>query len=123
MRRPFADWLPETFVCSFERHMTPAATVARLRPEDGGLGIEVPDGRRLVRCVRCDVWLEAPPPAEPTSETLPPLQDLHIPKRGRALRDSLILKLIAIDRGVHAVVFVLFAALLLYVSRHLGDVK
>src|SRR5580765_7186179 len=101
MRRPFADWLPETFVCSFERHMTPAATVARLRPGDGGLGIELPDGRRLVRCVRCDVWLEAPVPAEPTTETLPPLEDLHIPKRGRALRDSLIIKLIAIDRGIH----------------------
>ena len=123
MRRPFADWLPETFVCSFEQHLAPAATVARLRPEDGGLGIELPDGRRLVRCVRCDVWLQAKPPEHPTSDTLPPLDELHIPKRGRALRDSLILKAIAVDRALHAIAFTLFAILLFYVDRHLVGAK
>jgi uncharacterized membrane protein (DUF2068 family) len=122
MRRPFADWLPETFVCSFEQHLAPAATVARLRPEDGGLGVELPDGRRLVRCVRCDVWLQTTP-EHPASETLPPLDELDIPKRGRALRDSLILKAIAIDRGLHAIVFTSFAILLFYVDRHLGGAK
>jgi uncharacterized membrane protein (DUF2068 family) len=123
MRRPFADWIPETFVCSFEQHLTPAATVAHLRPEDTGLGVELPDGRRLVRCVRCDVWLATTAPEQPVSETLPALEDLHIPKRGRALRDSLILKLIAVDRGLHSIVFILFAVLLFYVDRHLGGVK
>lgn len=123
MRRPFADWHAETFICSLERHMTPAATVARLRPEDAGLGVDLPDGRRLVRCMRCDVWLAVHPPNEPTSETLPPLEDLEVPKRGRALRDSIILKLIAIDRGVHAVVFALFAALLIYIDQHLGSIQ
>ncbi len=123
MRRPFANWHPETFICSLERHMTPAATVARLRPEDAGLGVDLPDGRRLVRCMRCDVWLAVHPPVIPTAETLPPLEDLEVPKRGRPLRDSIILKLIAIDRGVHAVVFALFAALLIYIELHLGGLQ
>ncbi len=123
MRRPLAEWHPETFVCSFERHMTPAASVARLRPEDAGLGVDLPDGRRLVRCMRCDVWLAMHPPEQPASETLPPLEDLEVPKRGPALKDSIILKLIALDRGVHAVVFALFAALLIYIDRHLGGLQ
>jgi uncharacterized membrane protein (DUF2068 family) len=123
MRRPFADWHPETFVCSFRRHVTPAAEVERLRPEDAGLGVDLPDGRRLARCIRCDLWLPVPKPAEPLTETLPPLAELEVPARGRALRDSIILKLIAIDRGVHAVVFALFAVLLIYIDRHLGGLQ
>ena len=123
MRRPFADWHPETFVCSFERHVTPAATVERLRPEDAGLGIDLPDGRRLVRCIRCDVWLPVARPTDAAAETLPPLEQLDVPKRGPALKDSLILKLIAIDRAVHAVVFTMLAALLIYLDRHLGGIQ
>src|SRR2546423_11130716 len=123
MRRPFADWHPETFVCSFRRHVTPAAEVERLRPEDAGLGVDLPDGRRLVRCTRCDVWLPVPKPAEPAAQTLPAVEDLEVPVRGRALRDSIILKLIAVDRGVHAVVFALLAALLIYIDQHLGGLQ
>jgi uncharacterized membrane protein (DUF2068 family) len=123
MRRPFANWHPETFICSLEGHVTPAATAARMRPEDAGLGVDLPDGRRLVRCMRCDVWLPVHPPAVPMSETMPPLEGLEVPKRGRPLRDSMILKLIAIDRGVHAVVFALFAALLIYIELHLGGLQ
>ena len=123
MRRPFANWHPETFICSLEGHVTPADSVARLRPEDSGLGVDLPDGRRLVRCMRCDVWLAVPRPPDPTPETLPALEDLEVPKRGRPLRDSIILKVIAIDRGVHAVVFALFAALLIYIELHLGGLQ
>jgi uncharacterized membrane protein (DUF2068 family) len=123
MRRPFADWHPETFLCSMEGHVTPAATVARLRPEDAGLGVDLPDGRRLVRCMRCDVWLAVHPPEDPVSESLPPLAEMEVPKRGRPLRDSIILKLIAIDRGVHAVIFALFAILLIYLDQHLGGLQ
>jgi uncharacterized membrane protein (DUF2068 family) len=123
MRRPFADWHAETFVCSFEGHVTPAASVSRVQDDDAGLGIDLPDGRRLVRCIRCDVWLPVHPPAEPTAEHLPSVDELEVPKRGRALRDSLILKAIAIDRGVHAVVFASLAILLIYLDRHLGGLQ
>jgi len=122
MWKPFRHWHPETFTCSFRRHELPAATVARLRPEDAGLGFDLPDGRRLVRCTRCDVWVQTTTPANPTAETLPPLDELPIPVRGRALRESIILRLIAIDRGVHAVVFGLLAIALVYLDIHLSGV-
>jgi uncharacterized membrane protein (DUF2068 family) len=51
------------------------------------------------------------------------VDDLDVPKRGGPLRDSIILKLIAIDRGVHAVVFAAFAALLIYIDLHLGGLQ
>src|SRR5439155_15285301 len=66
----------ETFVCAVRGHVTPAEDVARLRPEDSGLGIES-DGRRFVRCLRCDAWLETTPPSAPRMETLPPLDQVE----------------------------------------------
>jgi uncharacterized membrane protein (DUF2068 family) len=93
--------------------VTPAANVARLRPEDVELGVDLADGRRLARCLRCDVWIEFEPPESPGCETLPPLPELRVPRRGKALREAIILRLIAIDRGVHAVIFGALAAILL----------
>ncbi len=124
-RRPFREWHPETFTCSFQGHDTPAAAVERLRPEDAGVGFDLPDGRRLVRCLRCDVWVQTGPPApgEATAQTLPPLADLEIPKRGRPLRDSIVLKLIAVDRGVHAILFGALAVALIYLDTHLGSLQ
>src|ERR671933_830650 len=66
-------WHPETFVCSRRGHVTPAALVRRLRPEDAGLGVDLPDGRRMARCTRCDVWIATTAPKTPVRETLPPL--------------------------------------------------
>jgi uncharacterized membrane protein (DUF2068 family) len=123
MNRPFRHWHPETSVCSLKRHVTPAATVARLRPEDAGLGVDLPDGRRLARCTRCDVWLSVDHPATPSGETLPPLAELEIPRRGQPLRDAIVLRLIALDRAVHAVIFGLLAWLLIYLDLHLGGLQ
>jgi uncharacterized membrane protein (DUF2068 family) len=123
MNRPLRHWHPETTVCSLRRHVTPAANVARLRPEDAGLGVDLPDGRRLARCIRCDVWLPVMPPRSPTSEILPPLAELDVPRRGRPLRDAIVLRLIALDRAIHAVVFGLLAWLLIYVELHLGGLQ
>jgi uncharacterized membrane protein (DUF2068 family) len=65
----------------------------------------------MVRCVRCDAWLqvEAPEPSEARWARVPPLGDLDLPLRGRALRDRLVLRAIAIERGIHAAVFGLLA--------------
>jgi uncharacterized membrane protein (DUF2068 family) len=116
-------WHPETFVCSRRGHVTPAAYVARLRSEDVELGVDLADGRRLARCLRCDVWVEFEPPARPASNTLPPLDRLQVPRRGRALREAIILRLIAIDRGVHSVVFGVLAALLFALDLNLGSLR
>ena len=99
----------ETLTCALRNHELPAATVARLRPEDAALGLELPDGRRLARCLRCDGWFPLPRPARPERDTLPPLEELRLPRRGKALRDAIVLRLIALDRAFHSVVFGLLA--------------
>jgi uncharacterized membrane protein (DUF2068 family) len=65
------------------------------------------DETRLGRCVRCDAWIRIDP-ALPR----PPLDRLateDLPRRGRALRDAMVLRIIAVERGVHSVVFALLA--------------
>jgi len=116
-------WHPETFVCARRGHVTPAAQVRRLRPEDAGLGVDLPDGRRFVRCTRCDVWVDGHPPAEPKQETLPPLSELPVPRRGRPIRDAIVLRLIAIDRGVHSVIFAALAALVILVDLNFASLR
>src|SRR4051794_30383732 len=116
-------WHAETWVCSMRGHAAPALRVERLRPEDRELGIDTHDGRRLARCLRCDVWVEGLPPADgqASSEFVPPLSELDLPRRGQPLSDAILLRLIAIDRGVHAVVFGLLALVLFVVDTKLFD--
>jgi uncharacterized membrane protein (DUF2068 family) len=109
------EWHAETFVCSRRGHVLPASSVGRLRPEDGGVGVDLPDGRRFARCLRCDSWREVPKPAAPVSKTLPPLADIALPRRGEALREAIVLRIIAIDRILHVVLFgALFLAALAF---------
>lgn len=112
MRLPHKTWHVEGLACALSRHHTPAAEVVELRPRDSGLGVDLPDGKRLCRCVRCDAWHVRDAPLAPLSEHLPPLSELEIPRRGRPLRDSIVLKLIAIDKAAHAIVFAIAAVFL-----------
>jgi uncharacterized membrane protein (DUF2068 family) len=121
--KPRRKWHRETFACAFSGHVVPAASVARLRAEDAGLGVDLPDGRRLARCLRCDAWVQTTPPAHPTRDTLPPLDELEVPKRGKALRDQLVLRLIAIDRGIHSVLFALIAVAVFLVEFHFAGLR
>ena len=114
---------PETFVCSRRGHVTPAALVRRLRPEDGGLGVDLPDGRRMARCTRCDVWVATGPPQYPAAETLPPVDEVPVPRRGRKLRDAIVLRLIALDRGIHSVLFAALAVVLFLLETNLGSLR
>jgi uncharacterized membrane protein (DUF2068 family) len=120
-------WNIETLVCSMRGHVAPAARVARLRDEDRELGFESDNGRRYSRCLRCDAWSEGFPP-DPrgdavTSEVIPPLAELELPRRGTPLHDAVILRLIAIDRGLHAVVVGLLAIALTLVDTKLFDLQ
>ncbi|MFN2543657.1 MAG: DUF2127 domain-containing protein [Actinomycetota bacterium] len=121
--RRFLGWHPETFVCSRRGHVLPAALVERLRPEDTGLGVDLDDGRRMARCTRCDVWVAAHPPDEPRRETLPSVDDIKLPRRGRPLRDAIVLRLIAVNRGIHCVIFAALAVVLFLLETNLGSLR
>ena len=77
-------------------------------------------GLRWHRCLRCDSWLPLRPPAAPTQDTLPQRSEIELPRRGKALRDRVVLRIIAIDRAIHFVVLgLLSVALFLFAGREL----
>jgi uncharacterized membrane protein (DUF2068 family) len=110
-----------TLVCSLAGHVTPATVVSRLRPGDAGLGVDLGDGRRLCRCLRCDAWLVSAAPTQAESEVLP--AHLPQPRRGRELRDAVVLRLIAVERAFHALVAGVTAAALVTLDLHLPAVQ
>jgi uncharacterized membrane protein (DUF2068 family) len=116
-------WNNETWVCSLRGHVTPAGSVRELRPIDGELGVDLVDGRRLARCLRCDVWVATPPIADDAPEHLPPHDELPRPRRGKSLEDAILLRLIAIDRAVHSTMFTLLAIGLALLETNLGQVQ
>jgi uncharacterized membrane protein (DUF2068 family) len=107
----------ELLVCGISGHELVGTDAAELRPQDHVLAVDA-EGVRWHRCLRCDSWLPLPRPAAPTRETLPPRDELELPLRGRPLRDKIVLRAIAIDRGLHFVVLGLLGlAILVLASR------
>src|SRR5437762_8162393 len=99
--RPRFHW--ELLVCGVSGHELIGIDAARLRPEDAAVAREQ-NGVRWYRCVRCDSWIPLPPPAKPLRETPPERAEIELPLRGKALRDRIVLRIIAIDRALHFVV-------------------
>jgi uncharacterized membrane protein (DUF2068 family) len=116
-------WHAETLLCSRRGHILPAADVARLGPEHAGVGIDLPDGRRFARCLRCDSWHDVPRPVRPSAETLPPLGEIVLPRRGEELRQAIIVRIIAIDRFIHVVLFGLVFAVALELRLNIGPLR
>jgi uncharacterized membrane protein (DUF2068 family) len=121
----FANWDEATWVCSIKGHVTPAARVARVdeRVIQAGLALEINDQCRLSRCLRCDAWIAGPRPTNPDLDRLPPLDQLDLPRRGKALRQAIILRVIAIERGIHSVGFALVALLGLLLKTNLVGIQ
>ena len=90
---------------------------ARLRPEDAIVARDDGD-LRWHRCVRCDSWVPLQRPERPTRELPPPREEIDLPLRGRALRDRVVLRIIAIDRAIHFVVLALLATAVFLVASH-----
>jgi uncharacterized membrane protein (DUF2068 family) len=100
-------------------HVQPAATVARLRPGiDDNLGLDH-DDHRFVRCLRCDEW-SVVTPGPNTAEVLPERSQLPRPRRGKPLEDAVLVRLIAIDRGLHSLVFTALALAIMFVRTKLA---
>lgn len=118
-------WHDETWICSLRGHVCPAAQAEAVGPEDAALGFDADDGTRLARCLRCDVWLRTDPPAPGTARwpRVPPVGELALPLRGEPLRQRLVLRLIAVERSLHVLVFGALAVVGLLVELRLPAVQ
>lgn len=117
-------WHNETWICSLRGHVAPAARALELTDDDRRLGHDV-DGLRYARCLRCDGWFECPipTPEQATWTRLPPHEELALPRRGKQLQDAIVLRLVAIDKGVHAVAFAIAALAILALEVRLPGLK
>jgi uncharacterized membrane protein (DUF2068 family) len=79
---------------------------AEVRPQDE-LIVREHEGIRWYRCLRCDSWVALTPPAHPSTPHPPDRDQIEIPLRGKALRDRVVLRLIAVDRAFHFLILVL----------------
>jgi uncharacterized membrane protein (DUF2068 family) len=113
--RPRFHW--ELLVCGVRGHELIGTDAARLRLEDAVIAREE-HGIRWYRCVRCDSWIPLPPPSNPTRDTPPPREEIELPLRGKALRDRVVLRIIAIDRAIHFVVLVALAVAVFLFAAH-----
>jgi uncharacterized membrane protein (DUF2068 family) len=103
---PVFHW--ELLVCGLRGHRLLGTDARELRPQDAIVVRAEGDGLRWHRCLRCDSWVPLPSPPQPTRRFPPDREEVEVPLRGRALRDKIVLRIIAVDRAVH---FVLLAAL------------
>ncbi len=105
-------------------HVTPAVDAVTVGPDDAELGTVLADGRRLARCLRCDTWIEHMPPDPATArwQTLPPLPELLKPRRGKPLQEAIMMRLISVNKALHASVFTLLAVALLLLETNLAHI-
>ena len=85
--------------CGLRGHATFAPDEPQLRDR---LRADTPAGEAW-RCLRCETFVVGPPRAGGPADTAP-----EIP-RGRLLRDRLIMRLLAVERVIRAIIFSLLA--------------
>jgi uncharacterized membrane protein (DUF2068 family) len=107
----------ELLICGLAGHELIGLDARTLRPEDALVAREI-DGLRWHRCLRCDSWLPVAAPAEPACETPPDRERIHLPLRGKPLRDKIVLRAIAVNRALHFLVLGLIALVILLFSSH-----
>jgi uncharacterized membrane protein (DUF2068 family) len=107
----------ELIGCGLHGHELLGTDAAELRTEDELFAREL-GGLRWYRCLRCDSWVALSPPDQLAVKYPPPRDDITLPLRGRPLRDRYVLRLIALERVVHFLVFgTLAAAVLLFANN------
>ena len=119
-KRRELDW--ELISCGLQGHLLIGTDAAQLRAQDYVLARD--EGSfRFYRCLRCDSWVPLPPPAKPAHAHPPDRGEIVIPMRGKALRDRVVLRLIAVDRAFHFVVLVLLGIGVLLFAAHEASLR
>jgi uncharacterized membrane protein (DUF2068 family) len=107
----------ELLTCAWTGHVLVGTDAAEVTPADALLVREA-GGLRWHRCLRCDAWVLQELPSHPTQASVPGRDEITLPERGPLLRDRYVLRLIAVDRGVHVVLYGVLAILFFIFSRH-----
>ena len=105
----------ELLDCARHGHALVGTDAEEIGPGDGHLAREM-GGLRWHRCLRCDAWIPHSRPVAPSRPRLPGRDEIDLPQRGKLLRDRYVLRVIAIDRGVHFVVLALLAVAVFVVA-------
>ena len=108
----------ELLACGVAGHELIGTDARTVREQDRVVVREGAAGTRWYRCVRCDSWLPLPAPQAPTRDFVPGEDEVEVPLRGRALRDRIVLRLIAIDRALH---FLILGALAVAIFLFIDD--
>jgi len=114
--RPRLHW--ELLLCGLRGHELIGTDAREVGPEHAMFARERNAGERWHRCLRCDSWVVLRKPARPLRERPPRREEIELPLRGKPLRDKLVLRLIAIDRGFHFVVLCGLGVLVLVFSAN-----
>jgi uncharacterized membrane protein (DUF2068 family) len=119
-KRRHLDW--ELITCGLNGHHLIGTDAAELRGEDWVLAREQPP-IRWYRCLRCDSWLPLEPPEHPARQSPPDRDEIKVPLRGKALRDRVVLRLIAIDRAFHFVILMLLGIGVIAFAGHESSLR
>jgi uncharacterized membrane protein (DUF2068 family) len=107
----------ELLVCGLRGHALLGTDVAQITDADRIVAREE-GGLRWHRCVRCDSWLPLGPPANPARRHMPPREEIELPPRGKALRDKIVLRVIAVDRALHFLILTVLAVAVFLIAQH-----
>jgi uncharacterized membrane protein (DUF2068 family) len=107
----------ELIACGVRGHVLVGTDAESVRPIDSAFVREY-GGMRWYRCLRCDAWLPLPAPARVRRSVPPERDEIELPVRGRALRNKIVLRLIAIDRALHFLVLGSLAVLAFVLASH-----
>jgi len=112
----------ELLVCGLRGHALIGVDAAELRPQDAVLARDV-DDTRWYRCLRCDSWLPLGEPESPRRRHPPEREEIELPLRGKALRDKIVLRAIAVDRAFHFVLLGLLAIAIFLFTAHQHELR
>ncbi len=119
-RRRQLDW--ELITCGISGHVLVGRDADQTREQDA-IFIRDGDDVRWHRCLRCDCWIALKPPDSAIRQPLPDRAEIDVPLRGKALRDRVVLRLIALDRVVHFLVLGILGIAVLAFAAHRSSLR
>lgn len=107
----------ELITCGLRGHVLVGTDAEEVRPRDSLVAREE-DGVRWHHCLRCHSWVTLAPPLAHARQYVPDRDEIEIPTRGHALRDKIVLRLIAVDRVLHFLILGTLGIAVLAVVGH-----